>query len=746
MTIHRTAPLAAAAVTLAVLACGCRRSGKDLTAELPRDAKLWKDDVLAELLTPDARVVRQGVYIDARYQLYFAARLEQPPKGDFLTTYEDSLRSRGVFLQSQPGRGRWSWKGGHAWMMLRRDPEQPWSVLEREFVLTTGTGSWQRFFNLPRPLSLRGQILTVRLGNPQNWEWPSRQVLATEDRARVRELPFERFPGAFLTNDPTADGGETTTLRRYIVANHSYEEVVDHYAKTFAAAGLDARREGSELHGTGAAPGQGIERVELNPLPEPTFGRSFAQELPLAEVEHKAATVFGGLPRARAFYQITVQLTDASSAVRWSEDVSRSARVGLLGTGAEARLLRMMGHTVWPLDRGDPLDGLGAVVVGAGAVGDDDSNRRELHERLKTYVEGGGTLLVLVQSWDRDYAAIPTPHGEPLKVWGFRQDVSTYNDIVDIVTPHPVLASSSQARFAGDADGHLESFPSSGSVLLRRARDAMPVLVLYKLGKGRVFVSTSYAIEAKPQKRPMAAVWRDTLTWAIAPRPVAIVAPGRTASISARVRNVGRQTARKVRFLLLAPNRDELVAEEQRDLALEPEQVADATLTRTFRGGAQPGIYRIAYELLDAGGHVVQPRSPEDAAAVAVVVPRDAASPPPELTLTLNIPAGPETEREQPARIVYLLRNRTSRERRFRLYRGFNHRVPTFLREVTVAGRSEVHGEAAGIPPQRALGLWLHAFEAGASPPGWPAWLRMPPEERWPHRLSAGVTVRPKAP
>jgi hypothetical protein len=138
---------------------------------------------------------------------------------------------------------------------------------------------------------------------------------------------------------------------------------------------------------------------------------------------------------------------------------------------------------------------------------------------LRDYVFRGNTVIISSQQHGYEFKALPG--GEEIVAYGWQDDISCFYDSTYIDWWHPVFARITGSKISIPVDGYFTSIPESSRVLLGRSANGMPELFYYPFGEGTVVASTSFDdyvnwTSGAPEIRRE--VFRDLLTWALAPR------------------------------------------------------------------------------------------------------------------------------------------------------------------------------------------------------------------------------------
>jgi hypothetical protein len=295
---------------------------------------------------------------------------------------------------------------------------------------------------------------------------------------------------------------------------------------------------------------------------------------------------------------------------RPEDDMGKAAHIGVLQNGfagEAASALDALGwtHLTVPITF-DPLqlaeDQKVLLIPSGGLYG--TSGSVDLKERLRAFVDAGGTLIVLAQMLGDDFQTVPAPAGEVLKAYGWFEDQSCWTGSVRIVSAHPVTAALASGGRSVALDGYLEQWPSGATVLLRKTNGGMPALLAYPLGAGWVAVGTIFSDWARGNGRSSAedeGLLASLLRWGIDPgreRPVCHSGAPCTVTLPVTLRNLTESPADTIVWQVLdGRQRAVLRWSEQRPLA------AGEVVTQNLNISSpsfEPGILTLIYRLEDS--------------------------------------------------------------------------------------------------------------------------------------------------
>ena len=184
---------------------------------------------------------------------------------------------------------------------------------------------------------------------------------------------------------------------------------------------------------------------------------------------------------------------------------------------------------------------------------------------LEEYVRNGGTLIVFTQQHGYEFSVLPTPDGEPIVAYGWREDQSCTANSVYVDTWHPALSSTTKKLIGNPIDGYFAGYPSDSSVLLRRRVNGMPAMLSYPYGEGWVVVTSLFTdwIAFFQDKK----IIRNLITWAKNPDleiPEYNLRdnPNPEVVLNLEIKNISDETASKAKILWLDPERNLYFEEE----------------------------------------------------------------------------------------------------------------------------------------------------------------------------------------
>ena len=193
-------------------------------------------------------------------------------------------------------------------------------------------------------------------------------------------------------------------------------------------------------------------------------------------------------------------------------------RVGVLLNGFAPFILDLLARLGIPAARVETtLEGIEeypVLILPSGAISGFDSSST-FRTRLEQYADQGGTLLVFAQQNGYEYQALP---GHALSGYGWLEDISCQLDSSAISTYHPMFASQHSTVLDLNVDGFFTSVSKNSSILLKRTKNEMPVMIMYSFGAGRVIASTLYSDMASAlylETSDEETLIKELVTWAI---------------------------------------------------------------------------------------------------------------------------------------------------------------------------------------------------------------------------------------
>ena len=216
------------------------------------------------------------------------------------------------------------------------------------------------------------------------------------------------------------------------------------------------------------------------------------------------------------------------------------------------------------------LDRVKALVIPTGGLYGME-NSEIFKATLGEYVRKGGTLIVFAQQHGDDFSALPSPDGDPIRAFGWREDQSCHSNSIYVDGWHPVLSSTTKSAISTPIDGYFDDYPSDSTVLLSRRVNGMPAMLTYPYGEGRVVVTSMYEDwgfghwQYTVQGR---AIVRDLITWA---QNFRLEIPEYNlrnnqkpeVALNLEIKNLSKKTAEEVKILWLDPDRSLYFEEEK---------------------------------------------------------------------------------------------------------------------------------------------------------------------------------------
>ncbi|MBU0614975.1 MAG: hypothetical protein KJ601_02685, partial [Nanoarchaeota archaeon] len=132
--------------------------------------------------------------------------------------------------------------------------------------------------------------------------------------------------------------------------------------------------------------------------------------------------------------------------------------------------------------------------------------------KIADYVDLGGNLLVFSQQHGSEYSVLPLN----VEGFGWLEDQSCQFASVYLETYHPMLSSIERNKPNVNVDGYFTDWPENSTILLRRVKNTMPVLIKYPYGKGTVMAYTAYSdwVYGRGASKEEVIFIRDFINWA----------------------------------------------------------------------------------------------------------------------------------------------------------------------------------------------------------------------------------------
>ena len=267
------------------------------------------------------------------------------------------------------------------------------------------------------------------------------------------------------------------------------------------------------------------------------------------------------------------------------------------------------------------------IIPSGGLYG---STSPDFSQTLKTFVEGGGTLIVMSQPTGEDFQSIPTPNNEKIQGYGWTEDQQCVSGSVSMASYDSLFSRVAGLSLLNDGDcildlcvdGFFTKLPSSAKVLLLRQENSMPAMFTYALGQGRVLVTSwygDYAYAAEQISDDEKLLVRDMVDWAQSKSIPGFSSASsfdsstfQDVTLTIPVINQGKNPSTQVQFILYNPDGE---AKIQKTTSLNiaagqtsstlftfsPKEWQSADLTPTD----VMGIWNMDINLLDAAGQTI---------------------------------------------------------------------------------------------------------------------------------------------
>ena len=206
-------------------------------------------------------------------------------------------------------------------------------------------------------------------------------------------------------------------------------------------------------------------------------------------------------------------------------------------------------------------------------------------EKLKNYVEEGGTIICFTQEYGEDFSAIPGG----ISGYGWKEDQSCWSNAVSIANKHPIFSGQTKPILDANCDGYLTKWPDNAEILLNRTKNGFPSMLTYPYENGRVIVSVLYSDWGYARNHTSISektLIRDLITYTKSDRKIQGVKPGEEVIGHLSLVNI-EEGADEVMIKVYDPNKNLLTAYS-----------LPLTATFTFQTYATStlGIYTVTYE------------------------------------------------------------------------------------------------------------------------------------------------------
>jgi hypothetical protein len=137
---------------------------------------------------------------------------------------------------------------------------------------------------------------------------------------------------------------------------------------------------------------------------------------------------------------------------------------------------------------------------------------KEFKDILSDYVNQGGILIAYCQQQGKEYEALP---GNEITGYGSVEDQSCWGAACYVSKIHPIV-SAQRSKVECYVDGYFTHYPKNSELILRRVKNDQPTLIMYRYGKGYVFVTslyTDYGIGINQYYPDEVRLFRDLILW-----------------------------------------------------------------------------------------------------------------------------------------------------------------------------------------------------------------------------------------
>ncbi|MCJ7761421.1 hypothetical protein MUP59_09830, partial [Candidatus Bathyarchaeota archaeon] len=205
----------------------------------------------------------------------------------------------------------------------------------------------------------------------------------------------------------------------------------------------------------------------------------------------------------------------------------------------------------------------------------------------------GGTLIVLSQQHGYEFNALS---GGEVDGFGWLEDQSCQYKSVYISRYHTIFSGQDSIDLDTVVDGFFTRWPVNASILLTRVKNAMPAMLMYAYGSGRVIATTIYedwAYSYRQSTKDGQILIRDIISWARKPSYVPEYSPGDSVNLSTSIPNHFGRTANRVMFTVVDPEKNVAYINETVTLATNEIKLIDFV----YSTASKLGIYWVDYAL-----------------------------------------------------------------------------------------------------------------------------------------------------
>ncbi|MBI5207297.1 MAG: M23 family metallopeptidase, partial [Candidatus Firestonebacteria bacterium] len=240
------------------------------------------------------------------------------------------------------------------------------------------------------------------------------------------------------------------------------------------------------------------------------------------------------------------------------------------------------------------------IIPSGGLMGMENSET--FKQILAKYVSEGGNILCFTQQQGYEFSALP---GGKILGYGWRSDVSCWSNSVELVNYNQVLSSIKTNSVNMNVDGYFTSWDSTTTVLLRRTKNGMPAMLMWKYGKGTVIATTAYddwsfGASTGQITSQGNSICRDIITWLKNPVELAEYKPGQSFDLTVSIINPRETHAYKFRTSVFL-GKD--IISEFTDSTLNLGGGENTNINFSYTAPKSLGIYQIGYTLYDTFGN-----------------------------------------------------------------------------------------------------------------------------------------------
>lgn len=244
------------------------------------------------------------------------------------------------------------------------------------------------------------------------------------------------------------------------------------------------------------------------------------------------------------------------------------------------------------------------IIPSGGLYGMDNSP--SFQHNLEQYIANGGTVIVFSQQHGYEFRLLPGN----LSGYGWSEDLSCQWKSMYVDTYHQILSGIDTTQCDAVVDGYFTDWPDDSIILLRRTKNSMPCMLMYRHGNGWVIATTIYEDWASNRGQVTAdgkSIVRDLCRWGTAPMMLPEFAPETDGETVTEITNRTGSSAAQIKLSVYNPDNIR-IQEEVIPQTIDSGQtlILDHQLENIPR---YLGIWFTQYALLDREGNPVQAES-----------------------------------------------------------------------------------------------------------------------------------------